>query len=219
MKKFLSLSDRKSTAFFLILFLLAGSFWMATTPLARGRQMSGREMIESSLPNGKNLLSANKPQVLDAVCDSVKKYRADVSMIIRAAVEAHRTYQKDVQTTAFHCIGTKDCGGLHTVVAELEAFSPDDAASVNELSIQLAPDCFAGGVSGRGEGYSDGGGPANQNPGAGLMGGGSGNQVSKCVVCHNGHTIEIPCSQVPKFLKNHPGDRAGPCQVTPSQNR
>ncbi len=37
----------------------------------------------------------------------------------------------------------------------------------------------------------------------------------KCPVCHNTHnphTINIPCNQVDKYLQNHPGDYAGPCQ-------
>jgi outer membrane biosynthesis protein TonB len=43
----------------------------------------------------------------------------------------------------------------------------------------------------------------------------------KCEVCHNPrnpHTIKIPCDQVDKFLKNHPGDYRGPCHVTSFQN-
>ncbi len=38
----------------------------------------------------------------------------------------------------------------------------------------------------------------------------------KCIVCHNPknpHEISIPCKQVSKYLANHPGDYAGPCQV------
>jgi hypothetical protein len=38
---------------------------------------------------------------------------------------------------------------------------------------------------------------------------------SKCQVCHNvknPHTIEMPCKDVNKYLAQHPGDHAGPCQ-------
>jgi hypothetical protein len=45
---------------------------------------------------------------------------------------------------------------------------------------------------------------------------------AKCEVCHNPHnphTIRIPCDQVDKFLKNHPGDYRGPCHVTTATNR
>jgi hypothetical protein len=44
----------------------------------------------------------------------------------------------------------------------------------------------------------------------------------KCEVCHNPHnphTIRIPCDQVDKFLKNHPGDYRGPCHVTTATNK
>lgn len=43
----------------------------------------------------------------------------------------------------------------------------------------------------------------------------------KCEVCHNPHnyhTISIPCSQVDKFLENHPGDYRGRCEVTSVTN-
>jgi hypothetical protein len=44
----------------------------------------------------------------------------------------------------------------------------------------------------------------------------------KCIVCHNEHNfheISIPCDQVDKYLTNHPGDHAGPCQVTSVTNK
>jgi hypothetical protein len=44
---------------------------------------------------------------------------------------------------------------------------------------------------------------------------------NKCEVCHNPrnyHTIRIPCDKVDKYLKNHPGDFRGACEVTPVTN-
>jgi hypothetical protein len=43
----------------------------------------------------------------------------------------------------------------------------------------------------------------------------------KCIVCHNDHNfheISIPCDQVAKYLQDHPGDHAGPCNVTSVTN-
>jgi hypothetical protein len=43
----------------------------------------------------------------------------------------------------------------------------------------------------------------------------------KCIVCHNEHNfheITIPCNKVDKYLRHHPGDHAGPCQVTSVTN-
>jgi hypothetical protein len=51
---------------------------------------------------------------------------------------------------------------------------------------------------------------------------GQGGENGKCIVCHNEHNfheISIPCDQVDKYLKNHPGDHAGPCQVTSVTNK
>ena len=58
-----------------------------------------------------------------------------------------------------------------------------------------------------------------EKPGKGK---GKGPPPGKCTVCHNPHNfheISIPCNQVDKFLKNHPGDFSGPCNVTPHSNR
>jgi hypothetical protein len=44
----------------------------------------------------------------------------------------------------------------------------------------------------------------------------------KCTVCHdphNFHEISIPCGQVDKFLKDHPGDFRGHCSTTPNTNK
>ncbi len=43
----------------------------------------------------------------------------------------------------------------------------------------------------------------------------------KCTVCHNPHNfheISIPCDQVDKFLRDHPGDFRGHCHVTPHED-
>jgi len=52
-------------------------------------------------------------------------------------------------------------------------------------------------------------------------GNGNGNGADKCIVCHNDHNfheISIPCDQVAKYLEHHPGDHAGPCNVTSVTN-
>jgi hypothetical protein len=51
---------------------------------------------------------------------------------------------------------------------------------------------------------------------------GKGPPGGKCIVCHNPHNfheISIPCDQVDKFLKNHPGDFRGHCNVTPHTSK
>ncbi len=38
----------------------------------------------------------------------------------------------------------------------------------------------------------------------------------KCQVCHHGHTLTLPCREVPEFLQHHPEDTRGPCTPTPT---
>ena len=47
-----------------------------------------------------------------------------------------------------------------------------------------------------------------------------GEAAAKCQVCHNTknpNTVEMSCDQVNKYLANHPGDYAGPCQNTTAE--
>lgn len=53
-------------------------------------------------------------------------------------------------------------------------------------------------------------------------GGRDSDEGDKCTVCHdphNFHEISIPCGQVDKFLRDHPGDFRGHCKTTPNTNR
>jgi hypothetical protein len=52
--------------------------------------------------------------------------------------------------------------------------------------------------------------------------GGHEDEGDKCIVCHNPHNfheISIPCDQVDKFLRDHPGDFRGHCSTTPNTNK
>jgi hypothetical protein len=33
----------------------------------------------------------------------------------------------------------------------------------------------------------------------------------KCKICHNGHTLTLPCKEARKHLEHHPEDTRGPC--------
>jgi hypothetical protein len=53
-------------------------------------------------------------------------------------------------------------------------------------------------------------------------GGHENDEGDKCTVCHNPHNfheISIPCDQVDKFLRDHPGDFRGHCSTTPNTNK
>jgi hypothetical protein len=64
-------------------------------------------------------------------------------------------------------------------------------------------------------------GAEGQEQGKGKGKGGGKGGKDKCIVCHNEHNfheISIPCDKVDKYLRHHPGDHAGPCQVTSVTN-
>lgn len=38
----------------------------------------------------------------------------------------------------------------------------------------------------------------------------------RCKICHNGHTLTLPCKAARHHLQHHPGDTRGPCPPTPT---
>ena len=38
----------------------------------------------------------------------------------------------------------------------------------------------------------------------------------RCTICHNHHTLILPCKKARRHLEHHPGDTRGPCTPTPT---
>lgn len=213
----------KAASVLLIGLALAASLWIASTPAVVAQDMTPQKMIESQLPQGQTVETAKKADFLAAVCAAVKRYRPSAPQIVRFAVEAHPEWKKDILRTAFSCLGTDDCRLLTRVLRAVIAASPDDAAEMTELAIELAPGC-AGGFGGGGTtpGGEDegnfGNAPGNINPPPGSFSGGSG-QGNVVAVCFNGQTRFLTPEGAEDFLRNNPGATLGACQVTPATNQ
>jgi hypothetical protein len=206
----------KATSVLLIGLALGTAFWVASTPVAQAQE-SPTQMIESQLPHGKTTASASKTEYLAAVCAAVKKFRSAAPQIVRAAVDAHPGWKKDILRTAFRCLGTDDCRFLNRVLRA--AISGPDAREMTDLAVQLAPNCA--GAFGAGEVIEEGnfGNPpgANLNPPPGSIGGGGG-QGNVIAVCFNGVTRFLTPRGAEEFLRAHPGATLGACVVTQFQN-
>jgi hypothetical protein len=181
--------------------------------------MTPARMIEESLPQGRTMASASKPQFLAAVCSAVKKFRNAAPQITRAAIEARGPWREDIIRTVVRCMGTRDCAALGRILNALNSAYPDDASATTQLFIEAAPGCTS--AFGQGQGGDDegvyGNAPGNQNPPPGSIGGGGG-QGNVIAICHNGRTIFVSPRGAENHLQNHPGDTLGPCPVTPNQN-
>jgi len=213
----------KTTYLLLIGLALGTSFWLASAPVARAQDMSPTKMIESQLPQGKTSASASAKEYLAAVCEAVKKFRNAAPQIVRAAVDAHPSWKKDILRTAFRCLGTDDCRLLARVLRSAIG-DGSDASELTELGIELAPNCAGlfgdakgggGGVEEEGNFGNPPGGNLNPPPGSIGGGGGQGNVIA---ICHNGRTIFVSPQGAEFHLRNHSGDRLGACVVTPFQN-
>ena len=212
---------RKNAVIIAFGLMLGAALWIATIPAASGREMSASEMLQSKLLPPRILANASSPELLKAVCGAVGTWRRSAAQIVREAISSRRAPARDIVATAFRCMregkeGPLDCSLVGDIYNAARIADPEDAAVLLDQILEAAPDCR--GALGRGDdpGEFNSNPPSNVNPPPGSIGGGASRGL--CLVCHNGHEIRIPCDQVPKYLKNHPGDNAGPCRPTPTTN-
>jgi hypothetical protein len=229
MKKMLTVSNGerfaahilKTTLVLLIGLAFGTAFWVASMPSAQAQDMSPTKMIESQL-QGKTSTSASKQEYLAAVCEAVKKFRSASPQVVRAAVEAHPNWKKDVLRATFRCAGSDDCKLLNRILrGAIAGGGGSDASELTELAIELAPNCAGSFGSGGGGGGDEEGNfgnpPGNQNPPPGSIGGGGG-QGNVIAVCFNGVTQFLSPEAAADFLNSHPGATLGACVVTQFQN-
>lgn len=210
----------RSTAVLLLGLAFSLALWTATTPDSFAQNMSPVQMIEANLPEGKTITTANKNELLAAVCAAIKKNRGSAAQIVRAVVEARKQWTRDILRSAFECAGSGNCGLLGRILRGAIAGSPDDASALTDYATELAPNCagaFGGTAPDDGEG-NFGNVPGNQNPPPGSVGGGGG-QGNVVAVCINGVTRFFTPEGAEDALRNNPGATLGACQVTPVQNR
>lgn len=211
----------RSTAVAITGLALGFALWTATAPMSMAQAMTPARMIESSLSQGKTMANASKSDLLGAVCAAVKKSPRSAPQIVRVATTARPELAKDILRTAFRCLGSTDCGLLGRTLRGAIAADPNNASSLTDLAIELAPNCSGsfgpGGGSGEDEG-NFGNAPGNQNLPPGTIGGGGG-QGNVIAICHNGMTIFVSPQGAQNHLNNHRGDTLGPCPVTATQNR
>ena len=218
-RKALVLSIWKTPILLAISLSLAGVFWIASVPMARAASMSPAEMIQANLPHAMSLTSAPKAEVLSAVCSAVTKNQKKAPEIVRAAVGARKEFAEDILKTAVRCLHLDadhpDCELARHALKEAIAVDPDQAATLNELFIQLVPGCAESPEEGPGNFAA----ATTVNSLSGTGGGGSAGSGDSCTVCHANQSIQVACSDLNTYLKNHPGDTAGACEATPNANR
>ena len=192
-------------------------------------------MLQSSLPQGKTAATASKPELLSAVTTVGKNNRQSMPEAAGAAAQAHPEWSRDILRASFQAVGTgrANCQLLARILSAVISANPEDAAELTEMAAQTAGSCTdaferAAGA-GRGRGGADGDGaeqgegnfgnvPGNQNPAAGSVAG-RGGQGNTVAICHNGRTLFVSPRGAENHLRNHDGDTAGPCAVTPNQNQ
>jgi hypothetical protein len=164
--------------------------------------------------------------LLSAITGTLRNNKQIAPQVAGAAAQAQPGWAKDILQATFQSGGTgsENCGLLARVLAAIVDASPDQAAELTEMAIQMAGNCSdAFERGGRGGGVDQGEGnfgnvPNNQNPPPGSFGG-SGGQGNVVAICHNGRTLFVSPRGAENHLRNHQGDTAGPCTVTPNQNQ
>jgi hypothetical protein len=201
---------------------LGFALWTATAPMASAQGNSPQQMLQAGLPQGRTMENASRQQLLSAVSTATRNNPAQSPQIVRVAITARPQWAADIMRAAFQAVGTRseNCPLLARILRAATNAAPDQANALTELAMSLAPDCAdqfqRGGGGGDDEG-NFGAPPANVNPPPGSIGGGGG-QGNVVAICHNNRTIFVSPRGAEAHLSQHPGDRLGPCQVTPTQN-
>jgi hypothetical protein len=216
------------TAFVLLIgAALVFTFSMAIVPVAKATDKTPAQMIQSQLPEGKTPANASKTEFLSAACAAAKKFRAATPAIVKAAVNAHPNWSREILRTAITCLGADNCSLIASSVNAAVKAMPDDANGLIELGIQLAPNCteaigqIPAGGGGEGAGVFTNP-PTNQNPPPGSLGGGGGGfnpEEQRVSVCDNNVEVLVLASRVSQYLATHPGATTGACQPTSVTNR
>ena len=154
-------------------------------------------LIETKLPAHKTVVTATKPEFLDAFCEALKQWRLVAPQITKAAMAKRKELARDILRTALRCLG--DCDAIAQVVAAVVAADPMHASEYTELALALSPNCAGAIERFAQEGQEQGEGnfanpPANVNAPPGSVGGGAGGNV--CIVCHNGNSVQVACSDL-----------------------
>ncbi|HEY2124700.1 MAG TPA: hypothetical protein VGG94_04465, partial [Chthoniobacterales bacterium] len=104
-----------------------------------------------------------------------------------------------------------NCELGHAALQQAIAADYSQAAALTELFAGWMPACLdsAAGVAGA----------SNIGAAPGSVGGGGASTGDVCSVCRNNHSIQVPCSGLNSYLRSHPGDTAGACEVTANTNR
>lgn len=189
-------------------------------------------LIELKLPQGTIMKKASKSQLLAAVAAAVQHWREFSPEIVKSAITTYPAWATEIVRQAIISLGRPhDCQLIGFIISGAIAAVPDQTSQIHDLALSLAPECHeilehlpapgsncGGGGGGGGESEGDfNAPPGNLNAPPGSSG--DGGTQNLCIVCHNGHEIRIPCSHVAQFLRNHPGDFAGPCRPTPVTNQ
>jgi hypothetical protein len=185
--------------------------------MAGAAALTPAEMIKANLPHTLSLASAPKADILSAICKAVSSNEKEAPDIVRTAAGARQELTADILRTAVNCLerdkANLDCKLARSTLQQAIAVKRDQADSLTELFIQLTPAC----VESPEEGPNANIGNINGAPGS--VGGGAAINPDTCSVCHANQSIQVNCSDLNNYLKNHPGDTAGACEATPNANR
>ncbi len=213
----------KATLVLLTVAALSAMFWVASTPVAKAESPAElTSMLQAEMPAGKTVQDASKAEFLAALNSAVEKHRNSAPALASLAASLHPEWKKDILRTIFHTLGDKDCVALARVLKALSDGDPN-ASELNDLAIELAPNCastFGSELPGIGEGGDAGGfggGPSGVSAPPGSIGGGGG-QGNLIAICFNGVTQFLSPDAASEFVRSHPGATVGECQVTQATN-
>jgi hypothetical protein len=216
---------------------LAILFAGAPLSTARPTRATPAELLQSELPANKTLTNASDVQLLEAVYRSIKQVlrqtrnknraREDAALIVRTAADARRPLRSDLLCIAARSLkenGALNCAWEARILHDWLVSDPKSAGQLMEVMSECSSDCREAMQMAHLEiatetKYVNPPPNINPPPGSGFAAIGGASSEETCVVCQDGFNINIACSQVDAYLRDHPGSARGSCQTSPTKNK
>ncbi len=197
---------------------MAGGFWLLPLPDLIARDPSPAELIQQGLSGRRTLKSANKVDLLSAVCRAVRQRRSEAPAITSAAVTVRPALTAEIVSRLLSCSGQLDCDFVVQIVSAAAAANNNALTAIGDAAVARAPNCADAVVRAlKGTGRRPAPGSAKSNgattngPGAAASEETFDPLESLVLVCDNGTPRAIRASLVDEFLNTHPGSIRGAC--------
>jgi hypothetical protein len=217
-----SVTANPSNIFFVGFLFLAAGYCFSTVSVARAREPTPTQRIQEGLPKRKTIKTAERKQLINAICRAVSRHRSAAPGIAAAGVGTRPELASEITATVLRCAGKIDCDFVAKIVGAAGQPNKVSRDAVADAALARAPDCAEAidralrpaskepsPTPVKAENATPAGAKPNPDEGFDPF-------EPLRLVCDAGNQRALRASEVEEFLRTHPGAILGECPATPS---